>query len=124
MAILQVQQVFDASVGIYLQLASTALFFYDIFLTISDEISCVWKRKFSLTTYVYLINRYIMFVNLLTRLGGLVPRVHETVEHANAMHRHLAIQRSMYHGYAPCDGRSALYAYMRPTASAAAYLHS
>lgn len=31
---------------------------YDIFLTFSREVDCIWKRKFSAVTLLFAVNRY------------------------------------------------------------------
>lgn len=38
---------------------STALLFYDYFLTLDREIRCVWRSKFSGVTVLFLLNRYV-----------------------------------------------------------------
>lgn len=43
-------------------------FFYDFSITVNDEIRCIWKRKFSGATFLFLANRY---VGLLYRLVTL-----------------------------------------------------
>ncbi|EKM54540.1 uncharacterized protein PHACADRAFT_51048, partial [Phanerochaete carnosa HHB-10118-sp] len=59
------------------------LFCYDCLLTVSEEIAHIWRRKFSLTTYLYLINRYIMFANRLARFAGMASRLHQAPSHAD-----------------------------------------
>lgn len=41
---------------------SIALLFYDYFLTLPDEVRCVWKGKFTGVTVLFMINRYATIV--------------------------------------------------------------
>lgn len=48
------------------------LFCYDYMLTLSQEISTVWQRRFSGATVIYLLSRYTVLVNRLVRLVQVV----------------------------------------------------
>ena len=60
-----------------------ALFCYDLLLTISAEITYIWKPKFSPTTYCYFVNRYTMLANRGVRLAGFVLWNHRAFKHAD-----------------------------------------
>jgi len=59
----------------YLGTASMALLLYDHLLTLDDEIQYIWRRRLSLITYLFLINRYLtplgFIVNMLAYLSPL-----------------------------------------------------
>ncbi|KAI0083636.1 hypothetical protein BDY19DRAFT_900028 [Irpex rosettiformis] len=40
-----------------------ALFMYDYFLTLPQEIKCIWRRKWSTATVLFLVNRYVVMCN-------------------------------------------------------------
>ncbi|KAF4582393.1 hypothetical protein EYR38_002513 [Pleurotus pulmonarius] len=40
-------------------LASCVMLFYDIFLTFSDEVEKVWRKKFTPVTFLWFMNRYL-----------------------------------------------------------------
>jgi hypothetical protein len=46
-----------------------ALLYYDYLLTLFDEIKYVWRNKFSLISYVFVLNRYLSVV-------GYIPIVY------------------------------------------------
>jgi len=48
----------DSRTNIYAQLASLALVLYDYFLTFPMEVELIWKRRWSISTGLYIINRY------------------------------------------------------------------
>lgn len=49
-----------------------ALAFYEYFTTLSEEVRCIWKRKFSLGSVLFFVNRYVLLLNRLARLVQLV----------------------------------------------------
>jgi len=52
----------DLVVSKYLYLAGTVVLFYDIFLTLADEIELLWKPKKTYISYLALIHRYFTCV--------------------------------------------------------------
>ncbi|KIP07078.1 hypothetical protein PHLGIDRAFT_118417 [Phlebiopsis gigantea 11061_1 CR5-6] len=56
----------------YLELAATALFFYDYLLTFAQEVKCIWARKPTGASFLFALNRYAVFVNRLVRLVQLM----------------------------------------------------
>ncbi|KAI0786250.1 hypothetical protein C8Q75DRAFT_772935 [Abortiporus biennis] len=44
---------------IYLVFSSITLLLYDIALTFDQEVEYIWKRKFNLASYVFILNRYL-----------------------------------------------------------------
>ena len=52
-----------------------ALLVYDISLTLSQEVNCIWNRQFGVVKVIYIVNRYGSLVNLVTSLvqDSLVP---------------------------------------------------
>ena len=40
-----------------------ALLFYDYLLTFGDEVNCVWRRRLSTATVIYLLMRYPPFLS-------------------------------------------------------------
>ncbi|TCD64640.1 hypothetical protein EIP91_003842 [Steccherinum ochraceum] len=53
--------------------AAATLLFYDFFLTLGDEIKCVWKGKFSGVTVLFVLNRYVTIVYRALMLIQLMP---------------------------------------------------
>ncbi|EPS96176.1 hypothetical protein FOMPIDRAFT_61838, partial [Fomitopsis schrenkii] len=43
------------------------LLFYDYALTFSREVRCIWRRKFTGATMLFLLNRYLFMVYLVSR---------------------------------------------------------
>ncbi|KAI0804570.1 hypothetical protein BC629DRAFT_1188478 [Irpex lacteus] len=41
-----------------MQAALMALCLYDHFLTLDREVACIWKRKLSIASWLFLVNRY------------------------------------------------------------------
>jgi len=54
---------FEAVQVFYCDLAGTAILFYDILLTYDREMTCIWKRKFSGVTVIFVCLRYITLVS-------------------------------------------------------------
>ena len=52
---------------------ASALFYYDYFLTIADEIRLFWQHPRSLATALYLIIRYTSFISNSTSLVFNAP---------------------------------------------------
>ena len=42
-----------------------AITFYDYALTFLDEFRLVWKRKYSIVTIIFVLNRYLLLLNML-----------------------------------------------------------
>lgn len=42
-----------------------AITFYDFVLTFLDEFHLVWKRKYSIVTVIFVLNRYLLLLNML-----------------------------------------------------------
>ncbi|KAH8103523.1 hypothetical protein BXZ70DRAFT_1055738 [Cristinia sonorae] len=47
---------------------SVALIVYDTSLTFSREVKCIWKRKFSAVTVLYVLQRYVVIAALVAKL--------------------------------------------------------
>ncbi|KZT66239.1 hypothetical protein DAEQUDRAFT_740110 [Daedalea quercina L-15889] len=52
----------DMLLANFCSIAATTLLFYDYTLTFSREVRCIWRRKFSLATVLFLLNRYLFIV--------------------------------------------------------------
>lgn len=50
----------------------TAIFFYDYLLTFADEVHLLWRRRFSLVTVLFLLCRYTVFLDGLSRFVNYV----------------------------------------------------
>jgi len=46
----------------YCQFAAAAYIVYEHLITIDQEIHCIWQRKFSATSAVFYLNRYLLLV--------------------------------------------------------------
>ncbi|KAI0090073.1 hypothetical protein BDY19DRAFT_905139 [Irpex rosettiformis] len=46
--------------GDFLEIAATALFFYEYFLILPDEVKYIWKLKKSIASYLFIVNRYVV----------------------------------------------------------------
>lgn len=61
-----------ADTAAFLELAASALYCYDYVLTFSQEVRCIWQRRFSGASLLFVLNRYAVLVNRLLRLIQLV----------------------------------------------------
>ena len=50
---------------------STALLFYDHFVTLKEEIQYIWRRKFNAATYLFFLTRYIALFERITLMVSL-----------------------------------------------------
>ena len=41
---------------------NTVLLGYDTFLTLSQEVRCIWNRKFNFVAVVYVLQRYVSLI--------------------------------------------------------------
>ncbi|KAJ3557248.1 hypothetical protein NM688_g1569 [Phlebia brevispora] len=55
-----------------IEVAATALAFYEYFVTFSEEIRCIWRRKLSLGSAIFFLNRYALLLNRMARMIQLV----------------------------------------------------
>ena len=51
-------------------LSLTAWYIYEYILMLHVEVDVIWKSKFSLTTILFLVNRYAFFLELILVLVG------------------------------------------------------
>ncbi|KIJ24117.1 hypothetical protein M422DRAFT_143774, partial [Sphaerobolus stellatus SS14] len=58
-----------------LQYASTALLYYDYFLTFGQEVRYFWRKRFSVSTLMYICCRYALVANVLYTLA-LANKLH------------------------------------------------
>jgi hypothetical protein len=42
----------------------TALYAYDCLVTIGQEVNSIWARKWTLTTWIYVVNRYVSLFSI------------------------------------------------------------
>ncbi|THG97755.1 hypothetical protein EW026_g4307 [Hermanssonia centrifuga] len=49
----------------YLIFGTTALTAYEYVITIKQEVNMVWRRKWILTTWIFMANRYLLIGNML-----------------------------------------------------------
>lgn len=49
-----------------------ALFCYDYLLTFAQEVKCIWSRKLTGASLLYVLNRYAVLLNRLVRLIQLI----------------------------------------------------
>jgi len=45
--------------GVYCSIAAVVLIAYDVVLTFNREVACIWRRKFSAVTVLFLVMRYV-----------------------------------------------------------------
>ncbi|OSX61290.1 hypothetical protein POSPLADRAFT_1182434 [Postia placenta MAD-698-R-SB12] len=57
----------------FCSVAATTLIFYDYFLTFSREVRCIWGRKFSGATVIFMLNRYLTLVYRVLMLVDMLP---------------------------------------------------
>ncbi|GJE93317.1 hypothetical protein PsYK624_094760 [Phanerochaete sordida] len=69
-SILSLLSVLDTT--LLIELTATTLYLYDYILTFSQEVGCVWNRKFTGASLLFIINRYVVLANRLVRLIQLV----------------------------------------------------
>ncbi|RXW19910.1 hypothetical protein EST38_g5928 [Candolleomyces aberdarensis] len=48
-----------------IQYCSLAVLYYDYLLTLKDEIEYVWKQKWRISTFLYVLCRYALIANIL-----------------------------------------------------------
>ncbi|TCD60976.1 hypothetical protein EIP91_009241 [Steccherinum ochraceum] len=53
--------------------ASFCLVVYDTLLTLSRELECIWRRKFSLITVIFVLQRWVL---VLDGIGLVLPVRH------------------------------------------------
>ncbi|KAI0765820.1 hypothetical protein BC629DRAFT_1596611 [Irpex lacteus] len=63
-----VSYVQSVNISVLIEVASTALFLYEYLLTLPLEINKIWRRKTSLVTLLFLLNRYVVMLNRGLRL--------------------------------------------------------
>lgn len=49
------------------------LTFYEYVLTISSEIQCIWRRRFSLVTVLFILNRYTLLIRQILMIIHILP---------------------------------------------------
>ncbi len=64
-----------ASLTMFDYISMIALVAYDYIITIPQEITAVWKRKFSIATLLFVINRYLMVLSILLAYVVSTPKV-------------------------------------------------
>jgi len=47
----------------YIQVVSVALLVFDTIITIPEEVEFIWRRKFNLSSYIFLVNRYLPYAD-------------------------------------------------------------
>ncbi|PCH34968.1 hypothetical protein WOLCODRAFT_155612 [Wolfiporia cocos MD-104 SS10] len=57
----------------FCSVAATTLLVYDYSLTFSREIRCIWGRKFSGATVLYLLNRYLTLIYRILMIIEMIP---------------------------------------------------
>ena len=65
-----------------------ALLAYDALLTIIDEVKCIWRRRFSIVSAIFIINRISALLSILDVMLGDVSNVRHLGHIANC---HLTI---------------------------------
>jgi len=55
-------------VSSYCFIATAVLMIYDVLLTFDRELSTIWRRRCSLMTIIYIVNRYSLIVNIVPML--------------------------------------------------------
>jgi len=53
--------------------AATTLLFYDYVVTFSREIRCIWGRKFTWATVLFVLNRYLTLLNRILMIVDMLP---------------------------------------------------
>lgn len=59
--------------GGFFALATSALCFYEYMITFSEEVRCVWRRRVSGASVLFLVNRYTMLVVSLASIVQVIP---------------------------------------------------
>ena len=54
---------------------ATALVFYEFIITLKYEVDFVWKKRWSTATWIFVSNRYLMLVNVVSFLVPFSPQV-------------------------------------------------
>jgi len=57
---------------VYTLASATAVLFYDILLTYDREVSCIWKRKISAVTVLFICLRYVTLLSRVTTFASAV----------------------------------------------------
>lgn len=53
---------------------------YDFMITFSNEVEFIWKRKFTLATVLFCVNRYATLFNQILLVVSLLPTSHTESE--------------------------------------------
>ena len=56
-----------------------ALTFYDYILSFTQEVQCIWHRKFSWITVLFIVNRYLFLVYRILMTLEMLPLAHDAV---------------------------------------------
>jgi len=72
-AVLSVSDAYDVALNGYIRVLVITLIVYDYFLTFSDEVSCIWMRPKTSTSYLFFVNRYLTLFGHLALLVGVFP---------------------------------------------------
>ncbi|TFY59207.1 hypothetical protein EVJ58_g5932 [Rhodofomes roseus] len=57
----------------YCELATCMLIFFEHIVTLPDEIRFIWRRKLTMSSLIFLLNRYILFLYGLVNVVGVIP---------------------------------------------------
>lgn len=59
-----------------IQVGAAAVTFYDYILSLTQEVRCIWGRKFSVTTVLFITNRYLFLVYRVLMTLAMLPPEH------------------------------------------------
>ncbi|CAL1698756.1 unnamed protein product [Somion occarium] len=74
-----------STIYLYCMLASAVLFFYDNLITLDGEVSHIWKRRFTVATLLFLLNRYLYVALSVVDLLKFFPPVQTSVEYCKSI---------------------------------------
>ncbi|CAL1698806.1 unnamed protein product [Somion occarium] len=78
------EKVFEMRIANTFAVAATTLLIFDYLLTLSEEIKCIWKRKFTGVTILFFINRYVTLMYRILMIVQMVSFDNQTESTANA----------------------------------------
>jgi len=76
---LVVQRLKNENVADICTVVSAMLAYYDFFITFADEVKCIWKRKFSFPTFLFMMNRYSTLFSRTLLIIQLLPYQYTTL---------------------------------------------
>lgn len=60
---------------LYLRLCLTALVLYDYIITLKHEVDLLWRKKWSIAAWIFVLNRYLLLAYAVSTVTPWGPQV-------------------------------------------------